>query len=110
MLGRFRFMLIFITLIMPGCGGGKPALSPDTRVMTLEGALANRYVRAGVQSSVVARLRIGTRAPSAQGRAPINVALVIDTSGSMEGQPIADSRAASLAMVGRSRLKVKTRS
>src|SRR5205823_8096627 len=83
----------------PGCGGTKPAGAPGDEVMTLEGALGNRYVPAGAESPVVARLRIGTRAPTALMQGPINVALVIDTSGSMEGQPIEDARAASLAMV-----------
>src|SRR5205823_3519399 len=99
MLGRIRALLILLSLILPGCGGTKPAGAPGDEVMTLEGALGNRYVPAGAESPVVARLRIGTRAPTALMQGPINVALVIDTSGSMEGAPIEDARAASLAMM-----------
>src|SRR3989442_1186789 len=63
------------------------------------GGLGRVYAPAGVESAVVACLRIGTRAPTALMQGPMNVALVIDPSGSMEGQGIEDARAARLAMV-----------
>ena len=67
--------------------------------MTMEGALANRYVRADKPGTVVARLRIATHAPEAVRSGAVNVVLVMDTSGSMAGQPITGARAAALAMV-----------
>jgi Ca-activated chloride channel family protein len=48
---------------------------------------------------VYARIRIGTRTLSQQPRGPVNVALAIDTSGSMEGAPIQAARRASLQMI-----------
>jgi Ca-activated chloride channel family protein len=48
---------------------------------------------------VLARLRVGTHAPEQSGRVPVNVALVVDSSGSMEGRAIADAIAASSAMI-----------
>ncbi len=100
MLGRHRALFILLlSFFLPGCTAQRPAGGPAEEAMSLEGALGNRYVPAGTQSAVVARLRIGTRAPTALIQGPINVALVIDTSGSMEGKPIEDARAASLAMV-----------
>jgi Ca-activated chloride channel family protein len=67
-------------------------------VVRFEGALGNRYVKAQDQTEVLARLRVSTRAVA--GRRPaINIGLVIDTSGSMEGGPIADARTAASALV-----------
>jgi Ca-activated chloride channel family protein len=58
-------------------------------------------VAAGQTGSLKARLVIRARDVS-QGdrRPPINLALVVDTSGSMEGRAIEDARAASLALLG----------
>jgi len=105
MIQRLRVLLLLLvpltlSLFAPGCGGLRPASRDGTTdAMSIEGALANRYVRAGAATPVLARLRISTRTPAPVAKGPINVALVIDTSGSMEGQPIVDARAASLAMM-----------
>lgn len=82
-----------------GCGGASVVERHDPGVVTLEGALGNSFVRAGTTSELVARVRVGTQ-PLGRGiRPPINLALVVDTSGSMEGEPIEDAREASLALL-----------
>lgn len=71
----------------------------EQSVLTLDGALANGMIKADAPGSVVARLRIAPRPEDLSEKIAVNVALVIDTSGSMEGKPIEDARAASLAMI-----------
>lgn len=71
--------------------------APD--LVALDGALANRFVPASERSDVVARIRVAVPNTASLTRPPINVALVIDTSGSMEGRPIDDARAASAALL-----------
>jgi Ca-activated chloride channel family protein len=92
-------LLLLAAAALSGCAHNKPADSPSAGLMTIEGALANRYVLADKPSSVVARLRIATHAPDVARTGAVNVVLVLDTSGSMEGQPITDARGAALAMV-----------
>lgn len=95
---RSLLLLAVFALLPLGCG--KPATStPPTEVVSFEGATTNKLVRAGAPGDLVARLRIATRAPERAGRVRANVALLVDASGSMEGKPIADAIAASLAMV-----------
>ncbi len=96
---RLCSLLLLSAAALSGCARPKPADSPGQGLMTIEGALANRYVLADKPGSVVARLRVATHAPEATRAGPVNVVLVLDTSGSMEGQPINDARSAALAMV-----------
>lgn len=94
--------IALVALLVPlltTCGAAStPATPRDPGVVTFEGALANRYVKARDQNEVIARLRVATRAAPSK-RPAINVGLVIDTSGSMEGAPIADARTAANAFV-----------
>jgi Ca-activated chloride channel family protein len=71
----------------------------DPNAIALSGALGNRYVHAAAPGEVIARLRIDVRALESRARPPVNLALVLDTSGSMEGKPIADARAAAQALL-----------
>jgi Ca-activated chloride channel family protein len=83
-----------------GCGGAQtPDEVEDPQVIVLEGDLGNAYVTAGEGSEVLSRIRIETRALENARRPPINLALVVDTSGSMDGAPIGDAREASLELV-----------
>ena len=82
-----------------GCHRNPSGPPKDPGVVTLEGALGNRFVEAAKPSEVVARLRLHASRLARARRPPINVALVVDTSGSMEGKPIRDARAASLALI-----------
>src|SRR5262245_29581551 len=88
----FRFLFALLALAHCSCGG--PAKTPeggaDPQLVTLEGGLSNKFVKNGQPGELFARLRIGTRVESARPRGTVNLALVIDTSGSMEGKPIED--------------------
>lgn len=86
--------------LVAGCGGiGSTPTGRDPGIVALAGALGNRFVPAGTSSEVVARLRISTNEVAGARRPPINLALVVDTSGSMEGEPIADARAAAESLL-----------
>lgn len=90
--------LVATLFLVLGCAGVQRGRR-DPQLVTLDGALGNRFLPAGQRSDVVARLRIGTRAIDPSRRPRVNVALVVDTSGSMEGRAMDDARAASLSMV-----------
>ncbi len=97
-----RWTIVLAALVcaaMASCGGPRLGSRTDPNAVAFNAALANRFVPAATQSAVVARLRIGVGAISAASRPPINLALVVDTSGSMEGQPIDDARTATLAAI-----------
>lgn len=97
---RRPWMLLCLALFssLAACAGvQRHGRTPNA--LSLDGALGNRFVPAGARSTLVARLRLNTAAVDPSVRPPINVALVIDTSGSMEGRPIDDARSASLALV-----------
>ena len=66
----------------------------DPGVVTLASALPQRLIAAAKATEVRVRLRI-----DASKRPPINVVLVMDSSGSMEGKAIEDARAAAVALV-----------
>ncbi|MGH1339911.1 MAG: vWA domain-containing protein [Nannocystales bacterium] len=83
-----------------------PAVTPDPGVqeaipnlVSLEVALANRYVMPEVPSEVFARLTVRSGALSGQPRPPANIALVVDTSASMRGKAIGRAREAAKALV-----------
>src|SRR5688572_28188056 len=89
--------LALVAALAACTGAQRHARSPDA--LTLDGSLASRYVPAGARSTLLARIRLGTAAIDPSRHPPINLALVIDTSGSMEGRPIEDARAASLVLL-----------
>ena len=88
-----------LTLAAIGCGGATVLEQEDPGVVTLEGALGNAFLPAGETGQMIARVRIGATPLEHGSRPPINLALVVDTSGSMEGEPIEDAREASLAIL-----------
>lgn len=87
-------------LIAVGCGGAQTGgEGEDPEVILMSGDLGNVFVVAGEPSEVVSQIRIETTALRGAQRPAINLALVIDTSGSMDGDPIGDARAASLDLL-----------
>jgi Ca-activated chloride channel family protein len=89
-------VLVLLGLVIAGC---HPAPPVDPHAITAEGSLSNRFVRSDRATPVAARLVITAAAVERAVRPPVNLALVVDTSGSMEGRAIEDARAASKALL-----------
>ena len=102
-----------LALALAALGGCKPhrveikppdpvvvkAPAPDPRLVDLASALPHKLLAADRASEVQVRLRIDAGKLASARRPPINVVLVMDSSGSMEGDAIADARTAALALV-----------
>jgi len=65
----------------------------------IESAATSRFVKAEQASEIVVRLRLTAKTLKDAPRPPLNLGLVVDTSGSMEGDAIRDARAACLLLV-----------
>src|SRR5262249_13128174 len=76
----------------------RPALSAEDLV-EIEAVTSDRFVRAEKPGEIAVRLHLKGRTRKTEHRPPINLGLVVDTSGSMEGASIEHARAASLALV-----------
>jgi Ca-activated chloride channel family protein len=97
---RLLPLLAALALALTGCGASTVSLSRrDPEVVHLEGGLANRFVQAGEPNVLVSRLRITAGAAPNARRPRINLALVLDTSGSMEGAAIAQAREAARSLL-----------
>jgi Ca-activated chloride channel family protein len=96
---RLFFLAALVVLALSGCSPSSMPEAKDPGALTFEGALANRYMAAGEASPALARIRIGTVSPPETEKPKVNLALVVDTSGSMEGRAIEDAREASIAMI-----------
>jgi Ca-activated chloride channel family protein len=78
----------------------RPVQTPEASdFVSFDAAPANRFTKAGEAGEMVVRLRVGARALKDAAKAPVNLALVVDTSGSMEGEMIEDAKKASLALL-----------
>ena len=83
----------------PGASAVVPGLLRAEDLVELEALTDNRFVRAEKPGEIAVRLHLRARTREASHRPPINLALVVDTSGSMEGPSIEHARAAALALV-----------
>ena len=100
-------LITCLCLALSGCATNKLDKKPiaktpkpvDPQIVELSGALTNKYVPADKRSAVLARIRVSTRQIQRTQRPPANLALIIDTSGSMRGKPIEDAKQASLALL-----------
>lgn len=76
----------------------KPSVKAS-ELVAFDAASANKFVRAGEASEITVRVRVGALTMKDAPRPKINVGLVVDTSGSMEGKAIEDAKAASQALL-----------
>ncbi len=77
--------------------GQAPSEAPD--LVELSPAAASKLVRAGQAAEMLVRVRIVVGAIEDVKRPPMNLALVVDTSASMQGEAIAHARQASLTLL-----------
>jgi Ca-activated chloride channel family protein len=77
-----------------------PLVTSGDGALTLEGKLSGAYVQAG-PSEAFAVLELKAHRPTESHRVPVNVALVIDRSGSMRGQKLVDAKRAAREFVQR---------
>ncbi|EAU68111.1 von Willebrand factor type A domain protein [Stigmatella aurantiaca DW4/3-1] len=75
-------------------------VSQDTGALSLEGKLSGAWVHSG-PSEAFAVLEVKAHAPQERRRVPVNVALVIDRSGSMRGQKLDDAKRAAREFITR---------
>lgn len=87
------------TTIDPVPASAVAAPAQDPMLITLEGALGNRYVPAVHATDIMARLRIDTKTLADENRPPVNLAVAIDTSGSMEGDAMTHARDAAIQLL-----------
>ncbi len=92
-------LVVLFCAIFLACSRGKTPAGVAASPVTLDAALGNKFVKSGASQAMVARIGLSAKKRSATQRPPVNLALLVDTSGSMEGKAIADARAASLALV-----------
>lgn len=97
-----------VTILALAAGACTPepqraALAADPNLVKLDGAVSNTHVLADAPGELLVRLRISSNQLAAGDRPPINLALVIDSSGSMEGEPIANARRAAADVVDKLR-------
>ncbi len=74
--------------------------TPADGAVALSGKLSGAYVQTG-SSEVFAWLELKARPAESGRRTPVNLALVLDRSGSMAGQKLADAKRAATELVGR---------
>ena len=91
-----------VTAMFLACGhsGSRLPGGPEVSPVAVDAALGNKLVKSGAPSAIIARIGLSAQKRSAAARPPVNLALLVDTSGSMEGKAITDARAASLALLG----------
>lgn len=95
---KVYLLLVLVALLGAACAARQRAGATDPGLIELSAVAGNRYVPSGARSELVTRLRVTVRA-AVDRRTPVNLALVIDTSGSMEGRAIEDARRAALSLV-----------
>lgn len=91
--------LAVIAPICFSCTRTPQAPNSEPSPVSVKAALGTSLVKSGASQSVFARIEVGAAPRPAHGRPPVNLVLLVDTSGSMEGKAIEDARAASLALL-----------
>ncbi|MFK7998239.1 MAG: VWA domain-containing protein [Polyangiales bacterium] len=96
----FRRLSILAGLLVWGCHTDIQEAPEDPGLVQMEGALGYDLVAAGVGGEVLARLRVIGSSLDSNARPPLNLGLVLDTSGSMRGEPIENLRNATREILG----------
>jgi Ca-activated chloride channel homolog len=92
--------LCALFLALQACRFGAAKIAePQPNPVTIEASLDGKALPAEKTSKAIVRLVLRPRADDPSKRVPANVALVVDTSGSMAGKPLEDARAAALTLV-----------
>ena len=94
-----KLSLCLLAFALFGCTRDVTPTPEDPGLVFLDAELGHEVVMADLGGEMLARVRIRTGDFQPGERAPLNLALVIDTSGSMLGEPIEKARDASLAVV-----------
>lgn len=95
-----QLALALVALIASGCGTPEtPPQSRDPGAISVEVTLGSPIVLTGGEGTVYARIRVGTLTRPLRPRGAVNVALAMDTSGSMEGAAIEEARRAALHVI-----------
>jgi Ca-activated chloride channel family protein len=89
-----------VAAICFSCSRTSPTIpTNEPSQVSVKAALGNPLVKAGASQSMFARVEVTAAPRGAKGRPPVNLVLLVDTSGSMDGRAITDARAASLALL-----------
>ena len=83
-----------------GCARDARPTAQDPGIVTFDTELGHAQLLADQPGEVLARLRVGTRELGGGERPPLNLALVVDTSGSMMGEAIDTAREATRELLG----------
>lgn len=94
-----KLSLCLLALALSGCSRDVTPTPEDPGLVFLDAELGHEQVMADLGGEVLARVRVRTGDFQPGERAPLNLALVIDTSGSMMGDPIDKARDAAIAVV-----------
>ncbi|MCA9583949.1 MAG: VWA domain-containing protein [Myxococcales bacterium] len=102
-LARRRELIVFLlaaaAAVLLACGRGAKPPEKAPSPVTLRAALGQGLVKAGEATSLLARVDLEALSRRTAKRPTVNLALVVDTSGSMDGRAIDDARRASLALI-----------
>jgi Ca-activated chloride channel family protein len=99
---RLRLALTLVGLLTLACSRDshpKEASSAKERLVRVEATLDTSLFPADKTGTAIARVRIAPEPRPERERPAVNLALVVDTSGSMEGRAIEDAKKASRALV-----------
>lgn len=90
-----------VTPDAPTTGAAATAVAPSraAQPITIEAALDREALVAGKAAKVVARIRLDAGGIALTQRPPLDLSLVIDTSGSMVGAPIDEAREAAITLL-----------